>query len=94
MFSTYEITVILLTLKVAIISTLFTLPLAIWLGWVLATKNFFGKLLVEGIISIPLVAPPVVTGYLLLILLQFCGINYCFCSSIVTIGGEKHQISI
>ncbi|OFX85406.1 MAG: molybdenum ABC transporter permease subunit [Bacteroidetes bacterium GWF2_33_16] len=74
MFSTYEITVILLTLKVAIISTLFTLPLAIWLGWVLATKNFFGKLLVEGIISIPLVAPPVVTGYLLLILLGKNGV--------------------
>lgn len=69
MFSSEEITVIILTLKVAFLSTLFTMPLAIWLGWILATKNFFGKIVIEGIISIPLVAPPVVTGYLLLILL-------------------------
>ncbi|OFX20704.1 MAG: molybdenum ABC transporter permease subunit [Bacteroidetes bacterium GWA2_31_9b] len=74
MFSSDEITVIILTLKVACLSTLLTIPLAIWLGWILATKNFFGKLIVEGLISIPLVAPPVVTGYLLLVLLGKNGI--------------------
>lgn len=74
MFSSEEITIILLTLKVALTSTLLTLPLAIWLGWILARKNFWGKFLVEGLVNIPLVAPPVVTGYLLLIILGKNGI--------------------
>lgn len=74
MFSPDEISIIFLTLKVALTSTLLTLPLAIWLGWILARKNFIGKFLVEGLVNIPLVAPPVVTGYLLLILLGRNGI--------------------
>ncbi|MBI9053146.1 MAG: molybdate ABC transporter permease subunit [Bacteroidales bacterium] len=74
MFSPEEITVIVLTLKVAFLSTLLTLPIAIWLGWILARKNFIGKFLVEGLVNIPLVAPPVVTGYLLLLLLGKNGI--------------------
>lgn len=74
MFSSEEITVIILSLKVALLSTLLTMPLAIWLGWILATKNFLGKIVVEGVISIPLVAPPVVTGYLLLVVLGKNGI--------------------
>ncbi len=74
MFSSEEISVIFLTLKVALTSTLVTLPLAVWLGWILARKNFAGKFLVEGLVNIPLVAPPVVTGYLLLIILGRNGI--------------------
>lgn len=74
MFSPDEISIIFLTLKVAFTSTLLTLPLAIWLGWILARKNFIGKFLVEGLVNIPLVAPPVVTGYLLLIILGRNGI--------------------
>ncbi|HAF29957.1 MAG TPA: molybdate ABC transporter permease subunit [Bacteroidales bacterium] len=74
MFSSEEITVIFLTLKVALTSTVLTLPLAIWLGWILARKNFWGKFLVEGLVNIPLVAPPIVTGYLLLIILGKNGI--------------------
>jgi len=69
MISSEEISVILLTIKAAVTSTLITLPLAICLGWTLAKKKFFGKFLVEGLINIPLVAPPVVTGYLLLLIL-------------------------
>ncbi len=42
------------------------------LGWLLARKNFYGKLLVETLVYAPLVIPPVVTGYLLLVL---CGRN-------------------
>lgn len=64
-----EISIILLTLKVALMSTIITLPIAIWFGWILAKKRFVGKFLLEGIINIPLVAPPIVTGYLLLIIL-------------------------
>ncbi len=74
MFSSEEITVIFLTLKVALTSTVLTLPLAIWLGWILARKNFWGKFLVEGLVNIPLVAPPIVTGYLLLVILGKNGI--------------------
>jgi molybdate transport system permease protein len=38
------------------------------LGWILARKRFRGRLLVEGVVFLPLVLPPVVTGYLLLVL--------------------------
>jgi molybdate transport system permease protein len=73
-FTAEEFEIIWLTLKVASISTLATLPLSIWLGWILARKNFFGKHLLEGFITVPLVAPPVVTGYILLILLGRNGV--------------------
>jgi molybdate transport system permease protein len=43
------------------------LPFGIALGWLLARKDFWGKTLLDGIIYLPLVLPPVVTGYLLLI---------------------------
>src|SRR5262249_28904061 len=45
-----------------------SLPFGIALGWLLARKNFHGKALVETVINLPLVLPPVVTGYLLLLL--------------------------
>lgn len=64
-----EIQVIWLSVRVALVSTLTTTPLAVWLGWVLARKTLPAKPLVEAFISLPLVAPPVVTGYLLLLLL-------------------------
>ena len=43
------------------------LPFGIAIAWVLARKNFWGKALLDGIVHLPLVLPPVVTGYLLLI---------------------------
>ena len=55
-----------LTLQVAAVAVLGGLPFAIVLGWVLAKRDFPGKFLVETLISLPLVMPPVVTGYLLL----------------------------
>jgi molybdate transport system permease protein len=61
--------VIVLTLKVAALSTAATLPIAVWLGWVFARKRVRFKAAAEALISLPLVAPPVVTGYLLLLLL-------------------------
>lgn len=74
MFTAEEISIILLTLKVALVSTILTIPFATWLGWILAKKKFWGKFIIEGIVNIPLVAPPVVTGYLLLLLLGKNGI--------------------
>ena len=43
------------------------LPFGIAIGWLLARKDFWGKTLLDGIVYLPLVLPPVVTGYLLLI---------------------------
>jgi molybdate transport system permease protein len=49
------------------VATLAALPFGIALAWLLARKDFWGKTLLDGIIHLPLVLPPVVTGYLLLI---------------------------
>lgn len=58
---------IVLSIKVASFSAIFTLPLAIFTGWFLARKKFKGKALVESILCLPLVLPPVTVGYLLLV---------------------------
>ena len=54
-------------MRISIIATAFALPFGIAIGWLLARKDFWGKTLLDGIIYLPLVLPPVVTGYLLLI---------------------------
>jgi len=56
-----------LSLRIAIVATVVALPFGIAIGWLLARKNFWGKTLLDGVIHLPLVLPPVVTGYLLLI---------------------------
>ena len=56
-----------LSLRIAIVATAFALPFGIAIGWLLARKDFWGKTLLDGIVYLPLVLPPVVTGYLLLI---------------------------
>lgn len=66
-FTADEITAIWLSLKVATIATLASLPLAIACAYVLARKDFWGKSIVNGLVHLPLVLPPVVTGYLLLV---------------------------
>ena len=62
-----EWTAIALSLRITIVATACALPFGIALGWVLARKDFWGKTLIDGIVYLPLVLPPVVTGYLLLI---------------------------
>ncbi len=62
-----ELTALFLSLKVALVATLFSLPVAIALAFVLARKNFWGKSLLHAAIHLPLILPPVVTGYLLLV---------------------------
>lgn len=62
-----EINALWLSLKVAGIAIALALPIAIWAAWILSRKRFFGKWLVEGLIHLPLVLPPVVVGYLLLL---------------------------
>ena len=58
---------ILLSLRIAIVATVAALPFGIAVAWLLARKDFWGKALLDGIVHLPLVLPPVVTGYLLLI---------------------------
>ena len=58
-----------LSIEVSTLSTLLLLPLGAALGWIMAHKQFWGKGLVEGLIHLPLVLPPVVLGYLLLVML-------------------------
>ncbi|MEP6020086.1 MAG: molybdate ABC transporter permease subunit [Paracoccaceae bacterium] len=57
-----------LSLKVALVATLATLPVALWLAWLLARRSFFGKSALNALVHLPLVLPPVVTGYALLVL--------------------------
>lgn len=64
-----EWTAIRLSLRIAFVATIVALPFGIAVAWLLARKNFWGKSLLDGIVHLPLVLPPVVTGYLLLITL-------------------------
>jgi molybdate transport system permease protein len=57
-----------LTLLVALVAVIVSLPPAVAVAWLLAKRNFPGKFLLETIVNLPLVLPPVVTGYLLLVI--------------------------
>ncbi len=61
--------IVSLSLRVAGIAIIVALPAAFIVAWILARFNFPGKSLAQAIVTMPLVLPPVVTGYLLLILL-------------------------
>jgi molybdate transport system permease protein len=67
MLTDYESQALLLSLKVATYSIVWLLPIGIALAWILAKKDFWGKNLLDSVIHLPLVLPPVVIGYLLLI---------------------------
>ena len=82
-------TAILLSLRVASVATIVSLPLGVALAYILARCRFPGRTLLDGIIHLPLVMPPVVTGYLLLLsfgrkgpigsfLDQCCGLVFSF----------------
>jgi molybdate transport system permease protein len=60
-------TAILLSLRVAAVATLIVTPLGIAVAWLLARRDFWGKAALDALIYLPLVLPPVVTGYLLLL---------------------------
>jgi molybdate transport system permease protein len=64
-----EWTAILLSLRVAVIATLVATPFGIALAWLLARRDFWGKSVLDALVHLPLVLPPVVTGYLLLLTL-------------------------
>jgi len=64
-----ELEILGLSFKVALASALASLPLALGLAFVLARLEFPGKMLLDGLVHLPLVLPPVVIGYLLLVAL-------------------------
>lgn len=73
-FSTLELEALQISLKVALWSVTWSFPLALGIAWLLARKEFRGKAVLNAVIHVPLVVPPVVIGYLLLVLLGRQGI--------------------
>lgn len=66
-FSPDEWTAIFLSLRVATVATIFALPVAVFAAYALARWTFPGKIVLDSVLHLPLVMPPVVTGYLLLL---------------------------
>jgi molybdate transport system permease protein len=62
-----ELNALLLSLRVSGLAVLCLLPIAVSIAWLLSRSRFSGKIFLEALIALPLVLPPVVTGYLLLI---------------------------
>jgi molybdate transport system permease protein len=62
-----EWTAVRLSVRVATVAMLVSLPIGIAIAYLLARSKFPGKSLVDGIVLLPLILPPVVTGYLLLL---------------------------
>lgn len=68
MLTPAELDALRLSLQVALIAVAGSLPFAIAVAWLLARRRFPGRLLVDGLVHAPLVLPPVVVGYALLLL--------------------------
>ncbi|HWX80917.1 MAG TPA: molybdate ABC transporter permease subunit [Steroidobacteraceae bacterium] len=66
--SANESEALFLSLSVAVRSVLLSLPFAIVLAWVLTRRQFVGRTILDALVHLPLVLPPVVVGYLLLLL--------------------------
>ena len=64
-----EVTALFLSIKVALLSLIVMFPPGLLVGWLLAKRDFPGKTFLNTLVMLPLVLPPVVSGYLLLILL-------------------------
>jgi len=88
-FTPQELTAIALSVKVALVAALGSLPFGVACGWLLARRRFPGKALLDALLHLPLVMPPIVTGYALLIvfgtqgpvgawLLEHLGVQFAF----------------
>jgi molybdate transport system permease protein len=67
--TTQDWTAIALSLRIAVVASIVSLPFGIAVATLLARKSFWGKSLIDALVHLPLVLPPVVTGYLLLLTL-------------------------
>ena len=65
--STQDWFAVRLSLQVAITAVIISLPSAVLIGYILAKRRFRGKWLIQNLVDLPLVLPPVVTGYMLLV---------------------------
>lgn len=74
MLTDFEIEALLLSLKVAAWSVVLSLPLAVLIAWVLARSRMRGKIIFDALVHLPLVLPPVATGYLLLLVMGRRGV--------------------
>ncbi len=81
MLSPEEWTALWLSLEIAGLATLISLPFAVAAAWILARRTFPGKALFDALVHLPLVLPPVVTGYVLLVLLGRNGLIGSFLAS-------------
>jgi len=63
-----ETAALILSLRVGLAGTLFSLPVALAVAWLLARRRFIGHQLLNGLVHLPLVLPPVVVGFALLVL--------------------------
>jgi molybdate transport system permease protein len=61
-----DISIVALSLQIALVATAVTLPLGMFVAWLLVRKQFRGKFALDVIVSLPLALPPVVIGYTLL----------------------------
>ncbi|KTF36904.1 molybdate ABC transporter permease subunit [Xanthomonas translucens] len=88
-FTAQELTAIALSVKIALVAALGSLPFGVACGWLLARRRFPGKSLLDAVLHLPLVMPPIVTGYALLIvfgtqgpvgawLLEHLGVQFAF----------------
>jgi len=77
-----EVTAIWLSLKIAAVATIASLPFGVLTAYGLARWKFPGKMIFNGLVHMPLVLPPVVTGFILLILLGRRGVFGPFLESI------------
>jgi len=68
-FTSYDYSAILLSLKVAVTATLISLPFGFATAYIMTFKRFRARITLDIIVNLPLTLPPVVIGYLLLILL-------------------------
>lgn len=68
LLTTDEWAIVALSLRVSLVAVGSMLPISFALAWVLARTHFVGKVLLDALVHLPLVLPPVVTGWLLLIL--------------------------
>ena len=68
-----EWSVVVLSLKVGLLAVAFTLPLAYAIAWLLARRRFPGRTMLDVLVNLPLVLPPVVTGWMLLLLFGYNG---------------------
>src|SRR3984893_15454288 len=76
--SSEEWTAVRLSLQIALTATAFSLPIGLLAGYALARWRFPGEMLLDGLVHLPLVMPPVVTGYILLVLFGRRGVLGAF----------------